>query len=1213
MKNYRYFLKINELTASIVTALFLTGNAAAINTQIQTDGTLSGIADLNINAPGSGQLYTLSEIHGKLSGHNLFYSFSNFSIGTTDSAWFNLNTPDLANVISRVTGGSESLIDGKLQMTHVGSTPSFYFINPAGITFSSGASVDVPGSFYVSTASHLKFSDGSQYAANEAAASSLSSATPESFGFLGDEAGSLNLSGTETAKTNLNFKPGSDVALVANQIAITNAGISNADIAQAGLNLQIIATGKEDIGIKLNALPEQATSGNLTLQNAYLLPSGSGSGNLSIRSDEVSAVNSNLISSNYGEAAIPTGQGIDMHVHSLHAEKTFIATEANATGGAGNVSVNADTRIQMSGSSILSRNIKNTQGQTGVVTINTGELELDSNAFIATGTNGGDAKSVSVNANSIALNNMGGITSFSFENATGSGGAVTVNTNLLKIDHAAAISTATSSDMKAGDVLVKADSIEMTNAGAISSSSLNDSRGNSGTVSINARELKLDHSAAIRSNSAGNSDGISIDVTAGLLKLNDKSYISVSSLENEKVNLGTLSIKAERLEIDNGIIGSLTQSEYKSGKVSITADFLKLSNDGAIMSVSTEKATETGNAGAVKIDASQLEIDHANIRSNTLGKGGGGSVVVNADSIKINYGSISANSGGNEQGSAGTVTVNADLIEINNAHISSVASNKGNSGKVTVVADSLKITNESNISTNSYNDGDAGSVEVIANFLRLDSKGEISSDASLNSQLNGTKGKGGNVRVNAGQLELDGGRISSSTFGEGNAGNIVVTADSIKFSNNGAVTSLTLAKATGEGGNVVLNGEIIEINDGFVSSKTMSRGNAGNVGVTASILIMTNDGEISSGSGNSKDKTATGHGGIVSINTENLDISNSFIIVDTFGTGNAGQVNINTDSLQLHEDGFISSSTLGSGHAGDITVTANVLTAHGNGNTFIDLSSKKLTGVFSGAGPESSGQPGNININTRNTIHLNNGAQISIKNDAIVAENKLHSLSPTAINIETANLFLTDSRIAADSNGNVDAGNINIHFADQLFLDPSQITTEAAGGNGGDITIQGDGTVFLLDSAITTSVRGQSGNGGDIAITANGLILDSGFIQANTAASGASGGNVDIKTPALIPSGNSLFVGGNTPFQFQPFSGLNVIQAAAPTGVSGVINTATPQLNLNAMLTNLVVESFDSNVLNRDMCAVGESSSLMQSGKGAQPLRAKDFLLSPTF
>ncbi|MER0171388.1 MAG: hypothetical protein DU489_12430, partial [Nitrosomonas sp.] len=71
MKNYRCFPRINEFAVGIATTLLLAGNAAAVNTHIQTDSTLSGVAGLNINASGSGHPYTLSEINGKLSGHNL--------------------------------------------------------------------------------------------------------------------------------------------------------------------------------------------------------------------------------------------------------------------------------------------------------------------------------------------------------------------------------------------------------------------------------------------------------------------------------------------------------------------------------------------------------------------------------------------------------------------------------------------------------------------------------------------------------------------------------------------------------------------------------------------------------------------------------------------------------------------------------------------------------------------------------------------------------------------------------------------------------------------------------------------------------------------------------------------------------------------------------------------------------------------------------------
>jgi hypothetical protein len=180
-------------------------------------------------------------------------------------------------------------------------------------------------------------------------------------------------------------------------------------------------------------------------------------------------------------------------------------------------------------------------------------------------------------------------------------------------------------------------------------------------------------------------------------------------------------------------------------------------------------------------------------------------------------------------------------------------------------------------------------------------------------------------------------------------------------------------------------------------------------------------------------------------------------------------------------------------------------------------------------------------------------------------------------------------------------------------MDPSAISTSANNGNGGNIVINGGKMFWLQDSAITTSVLGLQGNGGDISIKSDYLIMDSGFIQANTAAQGAKGGLVNVDVGTIIPIGNLLFVGGNSPFKFQPYSGINVIQAAAPNGVKGQVNISSPQLNLSGTLANLIVQSFDQNVLSRELCAIGDSSSLSQSGKGGLRRRAKDALLSNSF
>jgi filamentous hemagglutinin family protein len=1103
--------------------MFTLGTVGAVNTQIHTDNTLSGITALNINAPGASQMYTLSEINGKLSGHNLFYSFSDFSIGATDTAWFNLNTPELANVISRVTGGIESVINGQLKMANATSgAPSFFFINPAGMTMSAGASVDVPGSFYASTASKLNFSDGSQYAANEASASFLSSANPESFGFLGNEVGSITLSGTETAKTNLNFKPGSDVAFVANQIRIDNAIIGNSNnSAQTGLDLQLITTGEEATNINLNVLPDHATSGDLTLHNASLVVSGNGLGRLIVRSGDFSIKGSTLLATNIGDALMATDQGIDVNVNSLISDSSILGVQTIANGDAGNVKVIVDSLQLINRSSLGSINSKDFSGKSGDVLIKGRQLEID-NAYISNSTNNGK---------------------------------------------------------NGGDLIITADSLKIINQGLIVSGALDEnSTGNSGNVTIEAQELEVNHST-IGSNTFSRGNGGIVSVTADLLKLDNTGQI-MSGTTGEG-NSGIIKINAGLLESNNlSSISANTFGKGNAGSVTVIADSIKLNNGGSFSTDTTP--TSEGHGGSIEIRTKNLEMNNAFISSRTFGHGNAGNIVVAAESIKLNNDSgfdrgIFSSSGKKVIGDAGSIMVNAKNIDINGAFIGSDTGGIGNAGSVTITSDSLKLINRGSITS---------AVEETA------------------------EGNGGNVTLNIDQLEIENATVTSGTLGNGDAGNVTVNADLIKLHKDGVIASATNTK--GNGGAVSINAGQLEVNDGFVDSRTTGDGNAGNLIIVTNFLKLLNNGIINSSSGD-KNHTPSGNGGGVSINANQLEISNAYITSESFGSGNAGQLNVNANSIQLHENGFMSTSTFGQGSAGDIKIATKSLTALGTGNPIIDLSSANLTGIFSGADAESGGQTGTIEVNVKNDIQLNNGAQISIKNDATVAESKLNSLTPTAISIDAANLFLTNSRIAADSNGNVGAGSIHIHFANQLFLDPSQITTEATDGNGGAIAIHGDGSIFLLDSAITTSVSGQSGNGGDIVIAAKGLILDSGFIQANTAASGASGGNVNIKTSALIPSASSLFVGGNIPFQFQPFSGLNVIQAAAPGGESGAISSATPQLNLSGMMTNLVVQSFDSNALNRNMCTVDEGSFLLQSGKGGLRMRARDFLLSPMY
>jgi filamentous hemagglutinin family protein len=164
------------IAALLIVAAFLpSAGHAQVTSAITPDGTLG------TTVMRSGNLFNING--GRIiGGVNQFHSFGQFSVGTGDIASFN-GPPSIQNILSRVTGGNISSIDGTIRSTILGA--NLFLMNPSGILFGPNAQLDVTGSFHATTADFIGLADGARFNAVPSPADNLlTTAPPAAFGLL---------------------------------------------------------------------------------------------------------------------------------------------------------------------------------------------------------------------------------------------------------------------------------------------------------------------------------------------------------------------------------------------------------------------------------------------------------------------------------------------------------------------------------------------------------------------------------------------------------------------------------------------------------------------------------------------------------------------------------------------------------------------------------------------------------------------------------------------------------------------------------------------------------------------------------------------------------------------------------------------------------------------------------------------------------------------
>ena len=202
-----YRLSWTCLTLLFGSCLLCPWRLPASHAQITLDGSLGPRGAL------PGPHYVIPAKVGQLRGGNLFHSFGQFNIQRSESATFT-GPASVDNIFSRVTGGNPSIIDGLLQTSIPGA--SLYLLNPSGVLFGPNASLDISGSFHVSTANVIRFSDGATFSANLADKSTLTVSSPVAFGFLDSNPAKIVIQGSQ-----LSVQEGKTFSVTGGDITIT--------------------------------------------------------------------------------------------------------------------------------------------------------------------------------------------------------------------------------------------------------------------------------------------------------------------------------------------------------------------------------------------------------------------------------------------------------------------------------------------------------------------------------------------------------------------------------------------------------------------------------------------------------------------------------------------------------------------------------------------------------------------------------------------------------------------------------------------------------------------------------------------------------------------------------------------------------------------------------------------------------------------------------
>lgn len=634
-------------------------------------------ASLPVNSSVTPQGNTSSIEGGTRAGGNLFHSFSEFSIPTGSEAHFN-NALDIQNILTRVTGGSISNIDGLIRAN---GKANLFLLNPNGIIFGPNARLDIGGSFLASTASRLNFADGTFFSANASQTQPLLTisvpiglqygSNPGRILVQGDGQGLRETSELIDTTVGLRVEPNQTLALVGGDIFLEGGTLKTAggrielgSVAGVGL----VSLNPTDKGYALGYDGVSSFADIHLSRQAAVDASGEGGGDIQVRARRLTLTDASQI-------------------------------EASTLGAlpGGRVSVTASERIEAIGandgfgSGVLAQVHGGATGSGSDVTIETGRLIVRDGAQVQALTFGdGRAGNLNVTATeSVEVSDQNTPSDFSgiFAETYGVGAAgnFTITTPQLTVQNGAAISSSSYGTGAAGNLTINTARLIVRGGENTQVTAGNKTGSRGGSLTINASEfVELSGDILLTTSTFGTADAGNLSIETGRLIVRDGALVQAAT--EGAGSGGTLTVRARELVELSGTSGdrsslvTVTWGTGDAGDLRIETDRLII-RDTAGLGVNSQ-GSNSGAAGNLIVEARSILLDNGSLQALTEG-GDRGNIQVTSESLQLRRGSrITTNAAG--EGSGGNIAIaTGTLVALENSDISANAE-QASGGRVTI-------------------------------------------------------------------------------------------------------------------------------------------------------------------------------------------------------------------------------------------------------------------------------------------------------------------------------------------------------------------------------------------------------------------------------------------------------------------------------------------------------------------------------------------------